>query len=237
MKKLMILVLSLVLLMAAFMPANAEGGDDRLVVTGTATVSLKSDMATIELGAQTRGRSVSEAYRENSRVMDALIARLEALGVKREDIRTSQFNVYFEQSYDSMTSAANSLINGSFNVSNMIVITIRDISQVSSILDAASETGANNIYGLSFTSSKSTEAYHQALKRAVADARAKAEILAEASGRTLGRLTLIEEQQSNGMPFGLENRMNFQDAKAGGAPILSGDASVMANVTLHFELK
>lgn len=234
MKKLMTLALVLTLALGLMLPALAEDASDCLVVTGTATVTLQPDTATIELGAQTRANSVGEAYRENSKVMDGLIAKVMELGLAREDIRTSQFNVYFEQAYDSMSTGA---IRGNFNVTNMIVITIRDISKVSDILDAASQAGANNIYGLTFSSSKSTEAYHQALKKAVEDASAKAEVLAQAAGRTLGRIVKIEDTPIYGVPYGMENRISFEDAKASGAPILAGDASVVATVSLQFELK
>lgn len=236
MKKLMTLALVLTLSLTFLIPALADDDAGRLVVSGTATVTLKSDMATIELGAQTRASTVSEAYQENSKVMDALLAKVEELGVAREDIRTSQFNVYFEPNYDVLNSGAGG-VKGNFNVTNMVVITIRDITKVSAILDAASAAGANNIYGLVFSSSKNAEAYQQAMKKAVEDATAKAKVLAEAAGRSLGSILRIEDTPNYGVPVGLENRMNFTDAKASSAPILAGDASVMANVTLHFELK
>ena len=56
-----------------------------------------------------------------------------------------------------------------------------------------SETGANEIYSVSYYSSGYDDAYAEALKKAVDLARTKAEALAEASGRTLGYVVSIEE--------------------------------------------
>ncbi|HPA61053.1 MAG TPA: SIMPL domain-containing protein, partial [Clostridia bacterium] len=126
---------------------------------------------------------------------------------------------------------------GVYVVNNMIFVTLRDIDKVSAALDAAAAAGANNIYNLVFQSSQSTEAYHKALTRAVEDARAKAEVLARASGRQLGELVRIESGDYAGLPYGIQNRADFAVAEGGGATILSGDVSVTAYVTLSFALE
>lgn len=239
MKKIISSLIALALLMALSIPALAESPavkEHDLIITGTATVALQADMATIELGAQTRGRTVAEAHKENAGIMEQVIAEMEKLGVKKEDIRTSQYYVYFEQD-SSVVNAAERLISGSYSVTNMLFITIRDITRVSDAIDAAAAVGANNVYNLTFQSSKSAEAYHQALKRSVDDARAKAEVLALATGQTLGDIIRVESVESYGMPYGIVNRENFAGEADWKTPILSGDVSVTANVTLTFELR
>lgn len=236
MKKLIIALFALVLALSLAIPGLAENDTSKLIVTGTATVSLPADSATIEIGAQTRGRTVGEAHQENARIMEDVIREMEKFGVSKEDIRTSQFYVYFEQN-DNMYSAAENLIGGSYTVTNMVFITIRDITRVSEAIDAAASVGANNIYNLTFQSSKSTEGYNQALKRAVEDARAKALVLAEASGKTLGDIILIESNDTYGAPYGIQNRADFSGEAAVNTPILSGDVSISAYVTLTFALQ
>lgn len=206
-----------------------------LVVSGTNSVGIKSDLATIELGAQTRGRTVGEAHQENIRIIDAVIAALEAAGVQREDIRTSSYYVYFEPD-GSMTGAVASLISGNFTVTNMLSVTIRDIDSVSTAIDAASAAGANNIYSLIFQSSKRQEAYHQALQGAVADARAKAEVLALAAGKTLGSLVKLESNELMGTPFESAADQKFAGEMATSTPILAGDVIITASVLVTFNL-
>lgn len=236
MKKLILSLLTLSLVLSLALPGVAEGEDAKLVVTGTATVSLQADSATIEIGAQTRGRTVGEAHKENARIMEDVIREMEKFGVSKEDIRTSQFYVYFEQN-SNVYSAAENLIGGSYTVTNMVFITLRDITRVSEAIDAAATVGANNIYNLTFQSSRSTEGYHQALRRSVEDAREKALVLAEASGKTLGDIILVESNEAYGAPYGIQNRADFLSEAAVNTPILSGDVSISAYVTLTFALK
>jgi uncharacterized protein YggE len=233
MRKTLFTSLALLLALALAAPAFAQEAplpQNTLVVTGSATVSLQADMATIELGAQTRGQTVAEAHAENIRIMEAVIAKLKELGIAEDDVRTSQYYVYFEPAGSYGLPAEST---GAYSVTNMLYITLRDISLVSQVIDAASAAGANNVYNLSFQSSKSAEAYHQALKNAVEDARATAQTLAAATGAKLGSVIRIEASQNYGMPYAAENRMALDSAQAS-TPIISGDVSVNASVTLTF---
>ena len=155
MKKLITIALTFALMLSLALPALAENDVEdmsKLVITGNAIISLEADTATLEVGAQTRGKTVAEANQENIKVIDAIIAEMEKLGVEKKYITTSNYNVYFEQDY-SVVGTAQSLINGSFVVNNMLRIKIVDITKVSAVIDAASAAGANNIYGLDFQSS------------------------------------------------------------------------------------
>ncbi|HSK69724.1 MAG TPA: SIMPL domain-containing protein [Candidatus Limnocylindria bacterium] len=234
MRKTLTALLALALTLALAVPALAQEtapARNALVVTGSATVSLQADTATIELGAQTRGRTVAEAHAENIRIMEKVIAELEKLGVAKEDIRTSQYYVYFEPAgaYGQTSPDA----PGMYSVTNMLYITLRDINKVSQAIDIASAAGANNVYNLMFQSSKADEAYQRALRNAVEDARTTAQTLASATGNTLGEIVRIEASQNFGIPFAAQNRMALDSAQAS-TPIISGDVSVTASVTLTF---
>lgn len=235
-KTTLMLLIALVMTLSLCIPALAETAPAQVVVSGNATVTLQADRATIEIGAQTRGETVSQAQQENAQVMEKLIAKLKELGIAREDIVTSQFNVYFEQpgGYPDLSAT---YPKGNYNVTNMISITIRDLSQVSTVIDQAALVGANNIYNLSFQASKANEAYQKALVRAVEDAREKALVLAQASGRELGEVQLISANDSYGYGYGIQNTLAMKDAQAQASPILSGDIAVNANVTITYNLK
>lgn len=237
MKKILASILTLALILSLSLPALAENTAPQatLVVSGLATLSLKADLATIELGAQTRGKTVAEAHRENVRIMDQIIAEMEKLGIAKEDIRTSQYYVYFEPDL-SVVGTVQNMISGSFSVTNMLQITIRDVDKVSDAIDAASQAGANNVYGLTFQSSQAPDAQMQALKNAVENARAKAQVLAEATGKTLGDILKVETQDAFAFPYDGVARQSFA-AEAKSTPILSGDVTLSAAVTLTFALK
>ena len=73
-------------------------------------------------------------------------------------------------------------------------------------------------------------ALNEARKAAVAEARAKAELLAGAAGLTLGRVVMISETGSWTDPAPM-----FRDIAAG-APVAGGEVGMTANVTVQYEM-
>lgn len=235
MKKLLTSFLTLALILTLAVPALAEGSAPRLTVTGSATVSIDADYATIELGTVTRGESAQAAQSENDKIMTEVIAALKELGIKEEDIRTSNFSVHMEQADYGPYSEARAL--PPYVVNNMLSVTIKDIALVSKVIDAAASKGANNVYSLVFQASKNAEATKQAITLAVKDARDRAQIMAEAAGKTLGELVDMSIPANYGSLYAAKE--NFAMAVGGdmGTPIISGKVSVYAEVTMVFELK
>ena len=66
------------------------------------------------------------------------------------------------------------------------------------LIDAATAAGANQVSGPGLSASNAEELYRQALAKAVAEARERAEVLAKASGRSLGAISAIVEGMSVG---------------------------------------
>ena len=124
---------------------------------------------------------------------------------------------------------------GSPVVPDVLSVTIRDLSQIGAVLDAAMSAGANTTYGISFSSTQENEAYQKALTRAVEDAAQKAQVLAAAAGKTLGELVTIDATNS-GFAYGVSN-VYSEKAMDAGSVIVSGDVSVTANVTLEYAFK
>lgn len=239
MKKLLSLILAL-LMTAALPAALAESAPRRMLVSGSATVALPADTATLQIGVNTRKLTVKEAQKENAEIMARVMNALKETGVEEQDIITSQFNVNTE--YDYSNSA---LLGGEtqilyYRVQNNVSVTIHDLSMIGSILDAAMDAGANTSYGISFSSTQENEAYQKALSRAVEDAMQKAMVLATASGVKLGSLITITQNtypcQQNDL--GASNYF-FYAAKTAdaGTAITSGDVSVSAEVLLEYEFQ
>ncbi|MGI6687241.1 MAG: SIMPL domain-containing protein [Christensenellales bacterium] len=229
MKKLMLALLTLTLLLSLALPGLADGNDRLLTVSGSATVSIDADYATIEIGVTTRASSAIAAQKENEGIMNEVINAITALDIKKEDIGTSMFSIYTDQDMETRMPV--------YMVSNNLFITIKDIAKVSQVIDTASAKGANNVYGLSFHASKNPDATREAITLAVKDARNKAAMLAEAAGITLGDIVRIDLPQNNsGFFMGRENVAMAEDS-GGGSPILSGKVAVTADVTIVFGIK
>lgn len=214
----------LILLVAAFaLPALAEDSAT-ITATGTATVTLAPDMATFTVGVSTQNTSVADAQSENAQTMQAVLARLKELGITDEDLQTSDYSINPQYDYSSDTP-----VLAGYSVSNMVTITVRDLTQLSTLLDESIAAGANQTYGVTFASSHSDDAYDQALAAAAQNALRKAEVMAQSLGQETGKLLAISENQDS--YYGLANSRLYSYDSASSTPIQSGTLSVTATVT------
>ncbi len=234
MKKLMILSLALILALSLSTAALAEGTEQTFTVAGNATVYLAADTASLEIGAMTRAMVASEAHKTNEGIMQAVLQALKDLGIDEKDMATSNYSVYAETPYIEPGSIRQP--ETTYNVTNMLRITIRDLALVTPAIDAATKAGANQIYSLSFSSSKATEGYQQAIDQAVADGTMKARALATAAGKILGDLVSVNLMSNYGalygQPYGGSMMMEAKDSS-----IVSGDVAVSADVSLVFRFE
>lgn len=233
MKKLSALFLALMMLaLPALSMAEASvtaAEDATLTVTGSASVSLKADYARVSVGVSTKAATVVEATEHNGTAIRAVIAALIEAGVAEEDIATSSYSVHAE--YDYMTGEA---VLAGYNVTNQLTVILRDMTCIGATLDKATEAGANNIYNVEFLSDASADAQDEAMGYAVAEAIRKAQVLAKASGLTLGGVKSISESTSGW--YGSAKQYTSADRVASSNVILPDDLSVSASVTIVFEL-
>ena len=220
----LVLILALLMLSAA---ALAEG--NTVTALGTATVSLVPDMASFSVGITTQDALITTAQSANTAAMQSVIDALLALGIVREDMQTDYYSVYPVYSYETTTPA----VTG-YEVSNTVTVIVRDLAQLPSLLDAAVEAGANNVYSLNFQSSEQPVAYEQAMKAAAQDALRKAALMAQAIGREAGEtLSLTEISSANNIYYDV--RAYAMDSSM--TPIEGGLLSVSAEVQAIVEMK
>ena len=205
-----------------------------LRVSGNATVSLAADYATLQIGVTTRKDSVSDAQRENAETMQAVIDAIRQAGIGEKDVITSQFSLFsgYDSTYDAQ---GREMRKYYYQVENMLSVTVRNLDQIGAVLDTAMAAGANTTYGMDFSSTEQNEAYQKALTRAVQDAMQKAKVLAEAAGKELGDLRVIDASQEN-YSYGLRNVYSAKEAGAD-TSIISGDVSVSASVVLEYAFR
>ncbi len=231
MSKKLIMLLVAMLAFSLSITAIAE----EIIVTGTATVSLPADTATLELGASFKAQTAQEAQRQTDAAIKQILEALKELGIEQKDITTSNYSVFVEMPYQEYGSIGQA--PPVYNASNMLLITVRDLEKVAAVIDAGTEAGANQIYSLVFSSSKAREGYHRALQRAVEDGQQKAEVLAQAAGKTLGGIQTIKSDELYGEMYGARNQMDFKESAAAGTSIVTGEVTVSAHVTLTYELE
>ena len=195
-------------------------------VSGTGSVRAVPDRAQFSFGVTTQGTTASRALSANSTLARKVIAALKSAGVPAADIQTDSVTLSPTLSDDGSTIVG-------YTATNSVSVTLRDLGKAGSVVDAAVEAGANQVSGPSLVRSDQTALYRQALRLAVANARAKAHSLAAASGASLGAVRSIVEGSAAPPPVPLEQAAGGVDTST---PIEPGTQTIEASVTVEYAL-
>jgi uncharacterized protein len=232
-------VMSLALLSACAAPAAAQSGvpadtPRTITVSGSGVAYGSPDIATAQVGVQTRDEDPGQAMEANNTQMNALIAALKGMGIAEKDIQTTNFSVYAQQDYNPQTGETLETIT--YVVDNTVNITVRDLGKLGDVLSGAVAAGANSVYGISFSVENQSALENTAREQAMNDARARAEDLARLAGVTLDVPLSISENFSGGQPVYVARDMA---AQAGGSavPVQTGQITVNLNVSVTYIIK
>ncbi|WP_170475586.1 SIMPL domain-containing protein [Ruegeria arenilitoris] len=215
----------------AAMPAYAE--ERRIIVNGTGTVLAAPDMATITLGVTNQDEQAANAMAATSAAVTQILNRLEEMGLEARDIQTRDLSLNPVWSGRNGQSGERPEITG-FTASNRVVIRVRDLDGLGEIMDAVIKDGANDFGGLSFSIQEPKPMEADARAKAVSDATAKANQLAQAAGVTLGSVVSISDHAMGLRPVAQMREMSMMDAAT--VPVAGGEVSVSVNVTMEFEI-
>jgi len=213
--------------------AASPGVPRSITVIGQGKVSLKPDVATINVGAEARSNMVSEAKTEVDDQMAAIKAALQAAGVAEKDIQTSHYAIHYEREpMPVMSEELSSENQGGYVVSTMLQVTIRDVDKAGEVLDAVVQAGANQVYGVTFTVSDESTWESQARAEAMADARSRAQELAGLAGVELGEvLTVSEVIGSSAFPA------LMKESSMGGGGIAPGELELGTQIQVTFAVQ
>jgi len=207
-------------------------------VTGTGKATVVPDLGVVNLAAQVTRPSVQDARDTAARAMDAMRGALKQQGVADKDVATSGFNIQPQYTYS--PNGGTPTING-YLVSNNITVKVRNVDNVGKVLDAAVSAGGNDVRvnGVQFTVDDIEKVSGDARRNAVANARAHAEVLAQAAGVGLGRARMIVEGGSGGIPPIAVAAPSAIGGKGGGdisTPVSPGETQVTVTVSIVYDL-
>lgn len=199
-------------------------------VTGEGKVVVVPDEATISLGVMEQGRNLKQVQQSINAKMKAVSEKLGEIGVDKEDVKTTAYNVYPDYQE-----------KGLYQAQASVSVRVRDLDKVSEALDLVGTLGLDNVSGPVFGLSDelSEKMTRQAREKAIAIAKNKASELAELSGMKLGRIVNISEGGSAGYPvpmYAREVAAPTLDAKTS-TPVEAGSSEVVVNVTLSYETR
>jgi uncharacterized protein YggE len=209
--------------------AGAGVASANVTVTGTGKVTYTPDIGHVRLGVSTDGATATEAWQKNAAAVKKVFDALKGLGIAAKDMQTSGLSVTPRYVHPKNEPAR--LVG--YTASYTLTITVRDLTKLGSVLDAAVAAGANRDVSLSFGCSDPEKLLDQARARAVAEARKKALIYVQGAGASLGQVVSINEGTS--MPwrqFTLEHRPMAAGGDA--LPIATGEQELSVTVTVSY---
>ncbi|MGE5508631.1 MAG: SIMPL domain-containing protein [Chitinophagales bacterium] len=231
------LVLVTVLVLAGALPALAAGepaNGGSLFVTGEGEVALQADVAHVQLAVETLAKTTVEAQRENARLTTAVVTRLGGLGLPKDAIKSAGFSIHPVTTYDA--AKGKQLLTG-YQVNNRLSVTVKDLDRVGTVVDTAVAAGATTVYDVTFTTANVSAAEAEALRRACAQARRKAETMSGALGLTLGKvLSVSDEVSTSGPPYLMYAKASGAADAAPSTPFMPGEVKVRARVTVQFAI-
>lgn len=210
-----------------------------ITIAGVGEVVARPDTAIVTSGVTSQGATARDALTANTADMAKLIDTLKAAGIADRDIQTSGFSVSPNYVYSNEVDANGYTlpprING-YIVSNQVTIRVRKLDDLGAVLDQSVTVGANTVNGISFTVADTTSLYVEARKKAFADARAKAELYAEAAGIELGDIAAITEAPDYGYPQPYMLREAAADMASAPVPVQAGELSFSISVSVSWHL-
>ena len=221
--------------------------------SGTATTQVTPDMFSVIVGVETNGTTAQEAVSRNANLTGQVITALSVLGISENQIGTSTYSVLPIYEYRPPLQPCPEIyppppgceprqeIIG-YSASNSVTVTLNLNAGVDAgqIIDASVQAGANNVNGLYFFVSpdRQQEIRDSLFRDAIASARQRANIAAEALGMTVSQVQSVDLREVFFPIFrGLEEVSTAEavaDTVSVPTPILPGEQEVSTTVSIVF---
>lgn len=227
---------------AAASAAASDHAPALISVRGEGTVEVPPDTAVVTMGIKSEGKTAREALHKNNHDMESILGKLKSLeGIDEDkDLQTSNFRLQPKHVYNKNTNI-NEIVG--YTVSNDLTVRIRDIATTGTILDTAVSLGINDVTnGIQFTNTKNPDdIYTEARKKAVRDAKTKAQTIVGELGVQLGKIYSISEGTSKvdlvGGRGGVQQQMMSKSMSSSSVPIASGENSYSVVVDIRWEIE
>ena len=196
-------------------------------VNATGEVKVVPDEVTLTINVENEGKEAATVKKENDATVDNILDLTKQLGIKQNDVQTQYVRLYRTQDYKTKVST--------YRATQTISIKLRELKRYDEVMLKLIDTGVNGVQGISFSSSKMEEYESQARKKAIANAKMKAEEYAAALGQKVGTAIQISEAGTEAPQPMPQVRMAkaFSDTQESLAP---GEMTITANVQVNFAL-
>jgi uncharacterized protein YggE len=201
-------------------------------VSGEATVTVQPDQARIDIGVTTQAQTAQSAAAGNAQRLEAVLAELRRLLGAGADIKTVSYALNPDYRYPKEGGIPTII---GYTATNIVRVTLNDLSRIGQVIDAATQSGANQVQRLQFTLKDEQAAQSLALRAAAVKAKAQAETLAQALGLKISRVLSVVESTGGVQPV-MRDVMLARAEAAASTPVEPGAIEVRATVTLTVEI-
>ncbi len=233
MKKHPFLLVLLMVVALTQVQAQQQAMPPLILVTGVGEVRVPPTEVVVNLGVETREASLNAARTQTDKKAAAVIRYLKKQGIDDKDIQTSYVTLqplYDGNEYGRITPNA-------YLAQKTMTVRIRKLSRFDEILAGIYAEGINQVNGINFQVADVSKHKVEARKRAVADAKQKANTLTSELGAKVGRVYSIQESESGGGPRPMYKMAMMEGAaydESGGPTIAAGEVVVTTNVSVSF---
>ncbi len=244
----------------AYIGQPVQTSPNTISVTGTGDVLAIPDTATFSFSVVADAKTVTDAQSQAADKTNAIIAAIKALGVADADIQTTDYSSYPTYSYSRVACPLNQIdasggnaptsqiyyppctnqnqtLTG-YEVTESISVKVRKTDDAGAVLTKVGTLGATNISSLNFVVDNPDTVQAQARDKAIADAQAKASVLAKSLGVKLTKIISFSE---NGYQPPVYYSMNTSGMAAGSTAstvptVQPGTNKITSTVTIMYEI-
>ena len=213
--------------------AESEPTGESISVSGFGEATGVPDMATVQLGVEVEADTISAAIEQSNQTVERVRQAVLGRGIAATDLQSTNFNVWPEDQYDPLTGQTTGI--RTYHVDSTLQVKVRDIGQISQIIQTGLDAGATNIWGLTYGIDDSAALEAEARTKALEDAADRAQQLANALGVSLGDPIAVSELVGGLSPFfGLEGLARGMGGGGGGPPLSPGELTVQIQVDVMY---
>ena len=232
MKKLVV-VFCFLLLATPASAQNAPPPPAVIVTSGEGVVKQAPDRAWVSIAAESRARTAQEAQRMNTDAMNAVLEKIKTLGIPADAIQTVGYNLQPEFDYQNGKQTLRGYV-----ARNSVQVRVDALAKTGEVISAAVGSGATNVSGVRFDLKDRDAVEREALRRAVQDARQRANYAATGAGVSIDRVIRVEEQRDmGGDPRPMPMMAMRSEAAQAAVPLEAGEIEIRSRVTLTVSIR
>jgi uncharacterized protein YggE len=215
------------------MPPMTGGGPvPGVVTTGDATVKVRPDIAIIAVGVTAQAATAAEAQSQAADRVARILERATQLGIAATDTKNGGYSIQPQYAYGPNQAPK---ITG-YQATQQVVLTYRKVDDAGRALDALVQNDGATNASLQFALENAKAAQGDARTQAIADARAKAQAMADAAGVRLGAAISVSDQSAGPIVYDSVKRLDAAPVPAAQTQIPVSDLDIVIRVTVQFAI-